>query len=192
MKLISTLLMLVSVAAISGCSTMKISSETLADYDFASIDTYQWVDAPEKVRYADDTLLSDNLQSTLNFALTQKGWKEVSTNETADVQVVYYVKLSEYETYATAPGTEEGHTNPGFTYEKDSGNWSFAQETSDVAVYHVEMAELILELTESSTGKKLWSGSLTTKMDRSRPPTERKKLIHQASNRITARIPGAE
>ena len=184
--------MLVSVAAISGCSTMKVDSHVLSDYDFSKIQTYQWTDAPDDVRYADDTAFSQELQVMLNNALLSRGWKEMKKDEAADVQVMYYVKLSEYDTYTVPPGNEDGHTTPGVTYDRNSKDWNYKEENADITMYRVEMAEVVLQISDITTQEKIWEGTLTTKVDRTRPPSEQAKVIFQAARRITAPIPGID
>lgn len=191
MKTPALILPLLSALMLTGCTSMKIKSDQVSDYDFSSVDTYEWVRAPEKILNEDDTYLSEDVQIALNNQLAGRSWNQVLETDKADIQIVYYIKLEEHQEYAgsPSPGNDEPRSTAGFTYNTSKGTWGYNDQESDLNVYSVEVGTLTLLIYDAETGNKLWVGTLETRLDRSTPVEKRKEMLTKIARRITAKIP---
>lgn len=174
----------------SGCSKLKVKSDTLSDYDFSNVKTYEWVQAPDEVINEDDTYISENVQIALNNELSGRGWEQVLETDKADIQIIYYVKLAEHEEY-TGPANsgEESQLTGGFTYNNSKGSWGYNEGQSDLNVYTIEVGTLTLLIYHADTGEKLWSGTLETRLDRTTPVDKQKEMLAKIAQKIISRIP---
>ncbi|MDF7801213.1 DUF4136 domain-containing protein [Pontiellaceae bacterium B1224] len=169
---------------------MKVTSEEVADFDYPAAATYEWIQAPVTVLEEDDTYLNENVQIALNNALSERGWKQVLETEQADIQVVYYIKLAEQEEVTGPTETDATRVTGGFTYNKSSESWSYADQNPDLIVYTIEIGTLSLLIYDAENGQKIWSGSLQTRLDRTTPLDKQPELLRNIARKITAKIPG--
>lgn len=172
-----------------GCSSMKIKSSADPHFNFSKVRTFHWVEAPTEILNRNDTILNDTLQNLLTGRFIARGWKQLSGNTTADVQVVYYIKLNEHQEHTVPPENAEPRIAGGFTYNPQTEKWNYSNHNPELNVYTVETGELILIIYDSRTGTTVWHGSLKTRLNRSSPPGKLRETLRQAANRITARIP---
>ncbi len=175
----------------SGCAKLKVQSDTLSNYDFSNVKTYEWVQAPDEVINEDDTYLSEKVQRALNNELAGRGWKQVLETAQADIQIIYYVKLAEHEEY-TGPATnsgEESQLTGGFTYNNSKGSWGYNEGQSDLNAYTIEVGTLTLLIYEAQTGEKLWKGTLETRIERELPVEKHKEELTRVARKIISRIP---
>lgn len=189
MKTIAPLLAALAFAALTGCSTMKIHSQRHSDFDFSTVETYEWVKAPAKILDGNNVTLNENLHKLLNNELAARGWKQVLDPDRADIQIVYYIKLSEHEEYTSPPSSGETRLTGGFTYRADTGKWGYNDQAPDLNAYTVEVGELVLLVYDPATGNKVWSGNLKTKIDRAQSPEKQRGLLRKVASKIIARIP---
>ncbi|MEI6891657.1 MAG: DUF4136 domain-containing protein [Pontiella sp.] len=187
MKYATPLCLTALIALLSGCSSMKVTSEKSADFDYSAVQTYQWVPAPQKILDEDGTLLNESLQQALNRELKAHAWKEVLTTEPADLQVVYYIKLTEHEEYTGPADNAPSRLTGGFTYNK--GSWGYKDQQPDLNVYTVEVGTVSLLLYNAKTGQKIWTGTLQTRLDRTTPLDQQQKKLHLIARKITDELP---
>ncbi len=177
------------IACVSGCSSMKVSSEKSGDFDFSAVKTYEWVRAPAEILNEDDTVLNEDLHKLLNNQLAGRGWEQVMISDKADTQVVYYIKLSEHEEYTSAARDDESRVTGGFTYDNDKGAWGYKDQAPDLNVYTVETGTLTLLIYDAEANAKVWQGTLQTKLDRGAPLEKQRLMLAEVANKITAKIP---
>jgi hypothetical protein len=189
MKFTTALLVLTGLAALTGCTGMKVSSDHNASYDFGQITTYQWIDAPEEIREQDDTYLNIDVQKGLNNQLAVRGWKQVLETSEASVQVVYYIKLKEQEEYSTAANQTDREFSGGFVYNRDKSSWGYEEREPDLNVYTVEIGTLTVLIYDAKTGERIWRGSLQTKLDRAKPIEKQNDRIRAVARKLLNRIP---
>lgn len=185
MKHTATLMALVFTTILLGCSSMKVTSEKAAQFDFSAVRTYEWVQAPEEIMNQDDTLLDASLQQALNNELAARGWKQTLETSEADIQVVYYIKLCEQERYSEPPSSEEASMTGGFTFNRNTETWGYRNNEPDLNVYSVEIGTLSLLFYDAKTGEKVWTGSLQTKLERSAPIEKQRERIRLVAHKIT-------
>lgn len=170
----------------AGCSSMKTTIESDSNFDFATIQTYQWIDGPAKILESADTYVNDDVPLAIDQEFAKRNLKKVSTN--ADVQVAYYLKLKEQREY-TNTAQQEREFSGGFVYNRDSKAWNYEERQPDINVYTVEMGTLVLLVYDTQTGKRVWRGILKTKIDRSRSREEQIDLILAATQKLMERFP---
>lgn len=186
-KLVPALLALT--AFVTGCNSMKSTSERDKAFDFGQIQTYQWIDGPEEILDKADTYINEDLQKALNTELVNRGLRQVADSATADVQVAYYVKLREELEYTDSTNPDERDFSGGIVYSRESSSWSYAEREPDLNIYTVEIGTLTVLIYDTKTGDRVWRGNLQTKIDRSQPKDKRQARINGASKKIMARLP---
>lgn len=186
-KLVPALLALT--AFVTGCNSMKSTSERDIAFDFGQVQTYQWIDGPEEILDKADTYINEDLQKALNTELVNRGLRQVADSATADVQVAYYVKLREELEYTDSTNPDERDFSGGIVYSRESSSWSYAEREPDLNIYTVEIGTLTVLIYDTKTGDRVWRGNLQTKIDRSQPKDKRQARINGASKKIMARLP---
>ena len=171
----------------SGCARMKVSSEIESDYDFSRILTYQWIEPSRDILEKEVAYLNQNLQQALNNELSARGWEEVLEAGGATVQVTYYVKIEEHQEYVESPPRSESDFSGGLVYNKDG--WNYQEREPEQLVYTVETGTLQMMLTDTASGTRIWSGTLQTKLDRSKPIEKQQELFQLAARKLLEQLP---
>ena len=188
MNIQSLLSILALAALLTGCSTMKVTSEQDQSYDFSTVKTYQWIDGPAEILDEADTYIDENIQAALDNELNKNGLRSVTNTAVADIQAAYYVKLKE-ETEYTKTSQQDRDFSGGFVYNREKSSWSYDQREPDLNIYTIETGTLTLLVYDSETGKRIWRGSLKTEIDRSRPQGEQQERIRKAAEKLLNRFP---
>jgi len=187
MKYTAILLTVAATIILAGCSSMKVTSEQTGEFDFSQVKTYEWVKAPAKILDEEDTYLNKNMHKALNAELLSRNWKE--TADKADIQIVYYIKLAEYQEYSDIPDTGEPRLTGGFTYNTQSGSWNYNDQQPDLNVYTVEVGTLSLLIYDTKTNNCIWQGTLRTRLDRSTPSKKQWQKFQKVAEKIVRKIP---
>lgn len=175
--------------ALTGCTSMKTTSDRKAEYDFAQIDRYEWVQASDEILSADNTYVSDYLLKEIDNKLAARDWERVYTSDDADVQIIYFVKLAEHTEYTGPAETEEPRVTGGITFRRDTGTWAANGQEPDMNVYTIETGTLNLTIRNAESGEPIWVGTLTTRVDRSLPLDKQVKAFQKIARKIEAQIP---
>ena len=189
MNLKPALPLFAALAVLSGCGTMKTTSERNPDFDFAAIRTYQWIDGPAEILDEADTYINEDIQTALDTELARRNLRPVGTVAEADVQVAYYVKLREEQKYTSHATGDERDFSGGFVYRRESKSWSYDEREPDLNVYAIEIGTLTVLLYDAETGKRIWKGTLKTEIDRSQPKDNQQVRIRTAAEKLMARFP---
>ena len=192
MKFTIPLFLIFTLAVLTGCSSMKVTSESDDSFNFGQVMTYQWVDAPSKILDEDDTYLNEDLQKTLNNELSARGWEQVLDSTNASIQVVYYIKLKEHQEYTASPTAEDRDFSGGFVYNRDDSSWGYEEREPDLNFYTVEIGTLTMLIYNTQNGERVWRGSLQTKLDRSRSIEKQQELLSTVSRKLVERIPAGK
>ncbi|MEN7973837.1 MAG: DUF4136 domain-containing protein [Verrucomicrobiota bacterium] len=172
---------------LSGCSSMKATSEHDKKFDFGRIETYQWIDGPEEILNEADTYITEDIQAALNIELGNQGLKQVPDTDKADVQVAYYMKLREEVAYSANHDNRD--FSGGFVYSRENSSWNYAERDPDLNAYTIETGTLTVLIYDTRTGNRIWRGNLQTKIDRSDPNEKKQALIRKAAEKLIARFP---
>ena len=177
------------IAFMTGCNSMKVTSEQDRSFDFGTIQTYQWIDGPAEILDDADTYINEDIQKALNTELANRGLRQTQNASAANVQVAYYVKLKEEQEYTTSAPPDDRDFSGGFVYNRESKSWSYAEREPDLNVYAVEVGTLTVLIYDAKTGKRIWKGKLKTEIDRSRPEDKQLARIRTAAEKLMARLP---
>jgi len=177
------------IAFMTGCNSMKVTSEQDRSFDFGTIQTYQWIDGPAEILDDADTYINEDIQKALNTELANRGLRQTQDASAANVQVAYYVKLKEEQEYTTSAPPDDRDFSGGFVYNRESKSWSYAEREPDLNVYAVEVGTLTVLIYDAKTGKRIWKGKLKTEIDRSRPEDKQLARIRTAAEKLMARLP---
>jgi hypothetical protein len=192
MNIKQSLALLILSALISGCNSIKVTTDVDKAYDFTSAKTYQWIPGPTKILEQKDTFLREDIQAALNKEIMKVDLQPVETTEKADLQIAYYVKLKEYQEYSAPPRRDEREFSGGFVYNRDEKGWNYAEREPDLNVYNVEVGTLTLLVYDAKTGKRVWKGTLKTKLDRSKSQEIQRPLIQVAAEKIITKFSKAQ
>jgi hypothetical protein len=187
MKSVSVPTCLAAVLLLTGCARMKVSCESEPTYNFAQIQTYQWIDPPQDILEQDDTYLNKDLQQALNNELAVRGWDQVLEAGGATIQVTYYVKIMEHEEYVESTSRSESEFAGGLVYNKDG--WNYEERGPDQLVYTVETGTLQMTVTDTASGNRVWRGTLQTKLDRSALIEKKRELFQLAAHKLLEQLP---
>lgn len=189
MKFNAVLALALATGILSGCSSMKATSEHDREFDFGKIQTYQWIDGPEEILDEADTYINEDIQKALNDELANRGLRQTPDGTAADVQVAYYVKLREELEYTDSANRAEREFSGGFVYSRESSSWNYQEREPDLNIYAVEIGTLTVLIYDTETGKRIWRGNLQTKIDRSLPEDKQQARIQKAAEKLMARLP---
>ncbi len=184
MKITSLLTFLAGIALLTSCAHLNVSMETDPAYDFSSITTYQWVDPPEELLEENTTHLDIRLQQALNNELATQGWQQVLEATNATVQVAYYLEIQTHHEFTESASGREGDFSGGMVYDHNKREWNYEERKPDQVVYVVESGTLHFMMHETGTGKCIWSASVETEIDRSRPPEKLDELFHRIARKL--------
>ena len=171
---------------LGGCKSMKTTADRDPNYDFDAIRTYQWTSAPPEVLKTANTYLNEDIPKAIDHELDRRGLELTATN--ADVRVAYYLKLKEQKEYTDLDQSERDFAG-GFTYSRASKSWEYDKHDPDLTVYTTDIASLTLLVYDGKSGKQVWSGTLKTKIDRSRPRPEQVELVQEATRKLMEKFP---
>jgi len=153
---------------LSGCTSVRISTEVNPNADFTGLRTYDWVGEPH-----DDTITKkygpDFIDSTVREAvgreLARKGYRRVR-HEAPDFLIDYRAALEEkVEVEQVDEPLEEGKPQAGWTLKGESG-WDWADARPETYIREYAEGSLILDVIDPRTKRLLWRGSAETEINR--------------------------
>ena len=176
-----------SVSLFTGCAYMKVQSEPDTAYDFSAVKTYQWVPGPAAILEKSNTYTIQDLQDALDTEFQKKGLHLVSTNQTPDIHVAYYLKLNDSKRTTRASDDLSREFSGGLV--RTANGWKYEERQPDINVYIIEEGTLVVLVYDAKTEKRVWRGTLQTEIDRSRSPEERLRVIQAAARKLMDRYP---
>ncbi len=187
MKFTPALVCIAALLLMSGCARMKVSCEIEPAYDFGGIRTYQWIEPTPDILEQEDTYLNQDLQRALNNELSARGWVQVLEAGSATIQITYHIKISEHQEYVESASRSESEFAGGLVFQ--TGEWSYEERGPDQHVYSIETGSLNMVVTDTASGKRVWRGSLQTKLDRSAPIEKQHELFQRAAHKLLEQLP---
>jgi hypothetical protein len=184
------MIVIVSSLAIAGCSTMEVSYDYDPKAKFSGLNTYDWLDEPQKPtgdpRIDDNTILKSRVQTAVDTALAARGFRKVSSDP--DFLVAYHVSLDRQQSvqtlnsyYGYSPGWGYGY---GASYRP--GYWAGAPETY---VYEYEEGTLILDVVDPKSKELMWRGSAQDEVNFKSTPEKAQAQINEAVNGMLEHFP---
>jgi hypothetical protein len=97
MRALSRLLVVALLAALQGCTTLKVRTDFDHGADFSGLRSFAWLEPPEYPGvnpFQDNTLLRKRVREAVSRELASKGFEEVP-QEQADLLVTFHVTIDE-------------------------------------------------------------------------------------------------
>jgi hypothetical protein len=190
MNRLMRMIVIVSSLAVAGCSTMEVSYDYDPKAKFSGLNTYDWLDEPQKStgdpRIDDNTILKSRVQTAVDTALAARGFRKVSSDP--DFLVAYHVSLDRQQSvqtlnsyYGYSPGWGYGY---GASYRP--GYWAGAPETY---VYEYEEGTLILDVVDPKSKELMWRGSAQDEVNFKSTPEKAQAQINEAVNGMLEHFP---
>lgn len=189
MKIKPAFILLALTILSTACSTMKVTSEHDKNFDFSSIESFQWIAGPADILNEKDTYINEDIQKTLIAEFEKLGLLLIPDASKADIQTAYYVKLREELEYSDSAIQDDRDFSGGFVYNRNSKNWSYQEREPDLNIYSVEIGTLTVLAYDAKTGQRIWRGTLQTKIDRSQSKKEQQERIQIAAEKLLIRFP---
>lgn len=175
------LLGVVLIAALGGCSTMRVTSDTDPSAKFTGYKSYNWMaEAPKKTgdpRIDGNSILASRIRSAVERQLAAKGYEKRSSG-TPDFLVGYHASLEKK--------TSVRMLNDHYRY---GPGWGWRYRGPQTYVYDYDEGTLILDIVDPKTRKLLWRGSATDVVNPTASGEARQKKINKAVTRILEKFP---
>ena len=175
------LLGIVLIAALGGCSTMTVTSDTDPSASFTGFRTYEWMtETPTKTgdpRIDGNSILASRIRSSVERQLAAKGYEKRSSG-TPDFLVGYHASLEKK--------TSVEMLNDYYRYDR---GWGWRYRGPQTYVYEYDEGTLVLDIVDPKTRKLLWRGSATDVVDPTASGEARQKKINEAVTQILEKFP---
>jgi len=126
----------------------KVTIDYAHDYDFDSIETFQYVDTEES--NAGNPMMADRIEAMIKKELKDGGLTEVTDNP--DIFVTYHITTSEQTNYTTTSFGYGGY-HPGWY------GWGGGMGTSTTTAYNYTEGTLLIDAYDASEKKMIWRGT---------------------------------
>ena len=174
---------------VSGCSSLRVSSDYDGSVDFASLQSYDWLPAPG-IRSADpaiqfDSLLAQRVKTAIDSQLAASGFQQQT--ERPDVLVTYHVAVDQKvsvtylnELYGYRPGWGTG-------YRRSMRHSGYPSREAVVTEY--QQGTLIIDIVRASDKKLIWRGTASDEVYPDSTAEAREKRVREAVAEILAQFP---
>src|SRR5262249_41072120 len=171
-------LLVLSVAALGGCSTLTTSADYDKTTDFSKFKTYSWKDTDK----AQNAILEKRNKDAVDGALGSKGLKRV--DDGGDPVVVSHVRLSKE--------TQINTYNTGWGYGYGWGGYGGGMGMQTSKVEEIPVGTLIVDLVDTGKKELAWRGTASDTLNPSASPEDKEKNLNAAvAKMFEAYPPGA-
>ncbi len=174
---------------LTGCSTLRVSTDYDPATDFSDLHTYEWMPAPV-IRTGDpevsyNSLLESRIHSAVDGVLQARGYRRSS--EAPDFLLAYHVNIDKKESvtyindlYGYGPGWGYG---PGYY----GGGWGYPR--TEVMVTEYKQGTLILDVVRAGNRQLIWRGVATDYVYADDTPADKQENIRNAVAEMLAQFP---
>jgi hypothetical protein len=174
-----SVVILLAVLALAGCSTMTVSTDYDRSASFAAYKTFDFIPAPE----VKNPLIRARVEEAITKELTAKGFTRSSENP--DLLIAGHVRLSSETHFDT--------TSYGYGWGGWGGYWGsyggMGMGSSTTVAREVPVGTLIIDLVDASAKKLVWQAVASDTIDSSATAEERDYRINEAMKKIFAGFP---
>ncbi|MCK5122521.1 MAG: DUF4136 domain-containing protein [Methylococcales bacterium] len=174
---------------ISGCSTIKVTSDYNPAVSFSGFQSYQWIPGgPTKIgdpRVDDNTLLQSRVRKAVDNVLASKGYQKVTSGK-PDFWITYHVTLDKQVKIQAINSIN--HYGPGWGWRYGS-TYSGGYRGNDTFVYTYDQGSLIIDIVEPDSRQLIWRGSATDKVNFSHSPEQKEQKINEAVKKLLEQFP---
>jgi hypothetical protein len=180
----------IAILALTGCSTMEVSTDFDPRADFTNLKTYDWISEPRKPtgdpRIDNNTILEGRIQTAVDGELSARGFTRTDAG-TADFLVAYHVSLDKQRSVQ--------HLNdyygygPGWGYSYGATRRPAYYGGSSTYVYEYEEGTLILDIVKPEGRELMWRGAARDEVRFSKSPESDGKQLTEAVTRMLEHFP---
>lgn len=182
MKNVQLILAVISLSALSACSSMKSSSDYDPAINFSEIKTFAWVEQKSQENsYHLNGLMDKRVRAAVDNQLAQKGLK-LTNAETADVLVNYLTKVDKKINVDTF-NTNYGYNPYGYGYNPYGYGYGWGMSramNTQTTVREYEVGTLILDMVDRESGRLIWRGTVADTIQNDNTPNERVGIVNEA------------
>lgn len=189
MKDTSLITCLALTALLTGCSNLKITSESDPAYRFSGIKTYQWIEAPAEYSAQDEVRYDIDLQQALNNELASFGWNEVLDASNATVQIAYCIHIEAHSEYTQIPSDDDREFSGGLVFNPSDGEWNYEERPPEQIEYMIETGTLHVLMYDSASRNRVWYGKVVTELDRRLAPDKRDERYREIARKLFEQLP---
>ena len=194
MKRISILLVAMSILLLAGCSSQpQVETDHQADFDFSSLKTFEVAEAKQNTQ--ESILVSpftlSHIHSALNGELAKR-YQNAATGAKPDFIVSYHVVIEEkIDPYSYDAlygyGYGYGYYGRGYYGRGYYHPWPYYGYGTGVRVYN--QGSLIIDISDTKTGKPIWRGVSEKRLGRSMAPQQQREVLSAAVIEVIAHFP---
>jgi hypothetical protein len=178
----TTMLVLLAVLALAGCSTMTVSTDYDRSASFTAYKTFDFIPAPE----VKNPLIRARVEDAIVKQLTAKGLTRSSENP--DLLISGHAKLSS-ETHFDTTSFGYGMGGWGGGYWGGYGYGGMGMGSSTTVAREVPVGTLIIDLVDAKAKKLVWQAVANDTIDQNASADARDYKINKAMERIFAGFP---
>jgi len=164
--MIKNLIIFITIALISGCSTLKVSTDYDPSVNIAAKSSFSIVH-----KSSTNSIVEDRINLAIKTNLEAKGYKEVS-KEKADFDVIY----------------EYGSKNKT-DVESDFVPIGMFGGYTTVDTYHYTQGTFDIRMIDKTSKKAIWTASAQNQLSKQKTPQERTKYVNEIVTKILEKFP---
>jgi len=190
------LLSFITIAFITGCSSLTLNTDYDKEIDFSSFKTYRWHNNNEyntasQQYFKVNNLMDQRIRTTIDKQLQTQGYTSENP-EKVDFLVNYSVVIedkTDIHTYNNYNGYY-----PGFRYGAGYGSYGRSMSMgyssgSDVQITQYQQGTLIIDIINPETDQLMWRGAADGRLPKSARRKEKDKLVQQYVTKILSDFP---
>jgi len=175
---------------ITGCSSVKVSSDFDPAVSFSGYQAYNWLPGAPKAtgdpRIDGNTLLQSRIRNAVDDELNFKGFKKAEAGK-ADFWITFHVTLDQKTQIQTINSMNNYPYGWGGMYGGYYSNSALAGR--DTFVYSYDEGSIIVDIIDANTRKLLWRGTATDQVHFSDKPEEKEQKINEAIKKLLETFP---
>ncbi len=190
MLMTQRLFMVLLLAMLNGCATLKVHVDYDPSADFTGFKTYDWISgsqvASEDPRFDDNPLIETMIRRAVKAQLDTQGYVQESSDR-PDFLVGYYATLDEWvdiERIDRFYGYTVREEWPGYGYEYYT--WTAAPETR---VRKFREGTLIVDIINPETRSLMWRGVVQDEVHFSQKLEDKEEKLNDAVRRMLEQFP---
>jgi hypothetical protein len=167
------------VALLAGCTSFPVETDYDPAVDFATLQTYAWIDGPPKTGdpRLDNDLLARRIRRAIDTQLAAKGYREAESGA-PDFEVTYLLGVErqvDVQTYVdTYPRGYRWYPGPSQAY---------------TTVREYDVGSLVIDVVDPRKKQLIWRGSTEARLQDDGTPEERDARANAAVSAILDRFP---
>jgi hypothetical protein len=174
---------------LSGCSTIRVSSDYARDANFNRLRTYSWA-GPQPITgdpRLDNDILHARIRNAVERELALKGYEKMTAGN-PDFKIAYHVGLEQkldVTTFNYYDYRYPASYHPRYGFSSYPGAWP----ASETRVFQYEEGTLLVDIVDPGTKQLIWRGSATATVNPSDSSQKKDAKINKAVHQLLSQFP---